>query len=80
MDDISVDELTQQMVGTIRDAISKMTAAERRAFGSKVCWEYLCGDARLTETVSGGANGRGAIRETDRPGSHPGAGGDQVTD
>ena len=76
MDDILVDELTQQMVDTIRDATSKMTGPERRAFGSKVCWDYLYGDSRLTETVSGSANGRGAIRETDRPGSHPGAGGD----
>ena len=53
MEDISVDELTQQMVDTIRDAARKMTGSERRAFEEKVCWDDLCGDRRLTETVFG---------------------------
>ena len=53
MEDISVDELTQQMVDTIRDAANKMTGPERRAFEAKVCWDYLCRDERLTETVFG---------------------------
>ena len=53
MEDISVDELTQQMVDTIRDAASKMTGPERRAFEAKVCWDYLYGDERLTATVFG---------------------------
>ena len=48
-----MDELTQQMVDTVPDAVSKMTGPERRAFKAKVCWDYLCGDARLTETVFG---------------------------
>ena len=48
-----MDELTQQMVDTVPDAASKMTGPERRAFEAKVCWDYLCGDARLTETVFG---------------------------
>ena len=53
MEDISVDELTQQMVDTVPDAAGKMTGPERRAFEAKVCWDYLCGDERLTETVFG---------------------------
>ena len=48
-----MDELTQQMVDTIRNAASKMTSPERQVFDAKVCWDYLCGDARLTETVFG---------------------------
>ena len=51
MEDISVDELTQQMVDANPDAAGKMTGPERRAFEAKVCWDYLCRDARLTETV-----------------------------
>ena len=53
MEDISVDELTQQMVDANPDAAGKMTGPERRAFEAKVCWDYLCRDARLTETVFG---------------------------
>ena len=48
-----MDELTQQMVDTIRDAARKMTGPERRAFGAKVCWYDIYGDARLSETVFG---------------------------
>ena len=53
MEDISVDELTQQMVDTIRDAARKMTGPERRAFEVKVCWYDLYGDTRISETVFG---------------------------
>ena len=53
MEDISVDELTQQIVDTIRDTAGKMTGPEQQAFGVKVCVDYLCRDARLTETVFG---------------------------
>ena len=53
MDDISVDELTQQMVDANPDAAGKMTGPERRAFEAKVCWYDLCRDSRLTETVFG---------------------------
>ena len=53
MEDISVDGLMQQLVGTIRDTTSKMTGSERPAFETKVCSDYLCGDERLTETVFG---------------------------
>ena len=48
-----MDELTQQMVDTIRDAARKMTGPERRAFEVKVCWYDLYGDARISETVFG---------------------------
>ena len=53
MEDISVDELTQQMVDTIRNAASKMSSPERQVFDVKVCWDYLYGDERLTATVFG---------------------------
>ena len=53
IEDISVDELTQQMVDTVPDAAGKMTGPERRAFEAKVCWDDLCEDERLTETVFG---------------------------
>ena len=48
-----MDELTQQMVDTIRNAASKMTSPERQVFDAKVCWDYLYGDERLTATVFG---------------------------
>ena len=53
MEEMSGDELTQQMVDTVPDAAGKMTSPEWRAFEAKVCWDDLCGDARLMETVFG---------------------------
>ena len=48
-----MEELTEQMIATIRDAASRMSGAERRAFEAQVSLDYLGGDARLTETVFG---------------------------
>ena len=49
-----MEQLTQSMVATIRDAAGKMPhGAERRLFLARVSRDYLGGDARLTETVFG---------------------------
>ena len=48
-----MEELTSQMVETIRSAAKKMTGSERREFEAQVSLDYLCGDPRLTETVFG---------------------------
>lgn len=48
-----MNELTDAMVVTIKDAAKKMTGADRRAFEAQVVLDYLGGDARLAETVFG---------------------------
>ena len=48
-----MDELTEAMVKTIKDAAKKITGANRRAFAAQVAVDFLGGDPRLTETVFG---------------------------
>ena len=48
-----MDELTEQMAKTLKEAARKMTGAKRRSFEAQVALDYLCGDARLAETVFG---------------------------
>jgi len=48
-----VEDLTPQMVETLRAAAREMTGAKRRGFEARVSLDYLCGDTRLTETVFG---------------------------
>ena len=45
--------LTEEHVATIKDAAQKLTGAKRRAFQAQVAKDYLCGDARLAESVFG---------------------------
>ena len=45
--------LTEQHIGTIKDAARKLTGAKRRAFEAQVTLEYLGGRARKAETVFG---------------------------
>lgn len=45
--------LTEEMVATIKDAAKKLTGPKRRAFEAQVALDYLCGDARLAESVFG---------------------------
>ena len=46
-------ELTEQQVGTIKDAASKLTGPKRRAFQAQVTLDYLEGRARRAERVFG---------------------------
>ena len=46
-------ELTEQQVGTIKDAASKLTGAKRRAFQAQVTLDDLEGRARRAERVFG---------------------------
>ncbi len=46
-----MNELTEAMVVTIKDAAKKMRGADRRAFEAQVVLDYLGGDARLAETI-----------------------------
>ena len=46
-------ELTEQQVGTIKDAASKLTGPKRRAFQAQVTLDYLGGRARRAERVFG---------------------------
>ena len=48
-----MNELTDQVIGTLKDAASKLTGAKRRAFQAKVAWDYLDGSARRAERVFG---------------------------
>ncbi len=48
-----MNELTEAMVKTIKEAAKKMTGANRRAFEAQVALDYLGGDPRLAETVFG---------------------------
>lgn len=49
-----MEQLTESMVETIRDAARRMPRGpERRAFLARVSLDYLGGDVRLTETVFG---------------------------
>jgi hypothetical protein len=45
--------LTEEVVATIKDAARKLTGPKRRAFEAQVALDYLCGDARLAESVFG---------------------------
>ena len=58
MEDISVDELTQQMVDTIRDAASKMTGPERRALGQKFVGTIFAEISDLRKRFSDGRDTR----------------------
>jgi len=48
-----MNELTEAMVETIKDAAKKMAGANRREFEAQVALDYLGGDPRLAETVFG---------------------------
>ncbi|VAX36210.1 hypothetical protein MNBD_PLANCTO02-499, partial [hydrothermal vent metagenome] len=48
-----MNELSEAMVVTMKNAAGKMTGANRRAFEAQVVLDYLGGDARLAETVLG---------------------------
>lgn len=48
-----MDELTKQMVETLKQAAKNMIGAKRRGFEARVALNYLGGDSRLTETVFG---------------------------
>ena len=48
-----MNELTEAMVKTIKEAAKKMTGASRRAFEAQATLDYLGGDPRLAETVFG---------------------------
>jgi len=48
-----MNELSEAMVVTMKDAAKKMTGANRRAFEAQATLDYLEGDARLAETVFG---------------------------
>ena len=48
-----MNELTDQLIATLKDAASKLTGAKRRAFQAKVALDYLDGSARRTERVFG---------------------------
>ncbi len=48
-----MNELTDQVIATFKDAASKLTGAKRRAFQAKVALDYLDGSARRTERVFG---------------------------
>ena len=50
-----MDELTKQMVETLKQAAKNMIGAKRRGFEARVALNYLGGDSRLTETVFGGS-------------------------
>lgn len=48
-----MDELTDQHISTIKDAASKLTGADRRAFEAKVAQDYLAGSTRRAERTFG---------------------------
>jgi len=48
-----MNELTEQHIGTIKDAANKLTGAERRAFQARVALDYLDGSPRRAERVFG---------------------------
>jgi hypothetical protein len=48
-----MNELTDQHIATIKDAASKLTGADRRAFQAKVVLDYLEGSARRAERKFG---------------------------
>lgn len=48
-----MNELTESMVKTIKEAAKKMTGANRRAFEAQATLDYLGEDSRLAETVFG---------------------------
>lgn len=48
-----MNELTDQHIATIKDAASKLTGADRRAFQAQVALDYLEGSARRAETIFG---------------------------
>ena len=48
-----MNELTEAMVKTIKEAAKKMTGTNRRAFEAQTALDYLGGDPRLAETVFG---------------------------
>lgn len=48
-----MDVLTEEVVATIKDGARKLTGTKRRAFEAQVALDYLCGDARLAESVFG---------------------------
>ncbi len=48
-----MNELTEQQIGTIKDAAGKLTGAKRRAFQAQVTVDYLADSPRRAETVFG---------------------------
>lgn len=48
-----MSELTDQHIATIKDAASKLTGADRRAFQAQVTLDYLEGSARRAERMFG---------------------------
>lgn len=48
-----MNELSEAMVVTMKDAAKKMTGPKRRAFEAQAVLDHLGGDARLAETVFG---------------------------
>lgn len=48
-----MNELTGQHIATIKDAASKLTGSDRRAFQARVTWDYLEGSARKAERTFG---------------------------
>ena len=48
-----MNELTDQLIATLKDAASKLTGAKRRAFQAQVALDYLDESARRAERVFG---------------------------
>jgi hypothetical protein len=48
-----MNELTDQLITTLKDAASKLTGVKRRAFQAQVALDYLDGSARQAERVFG---------------------------
>ena len=48
-----MNELTDQLITTFKDAASKLTGVRRRAFQAKVALDYLDGSSRRTERMFG---------------------------
>ena len=48
-----MNELTDQQIGTIKDAACKLTGSKRRAFQAQVALDYLDGSPRRAERVFG---------------------------
>ena len=48
-----MDELTDRQIATIKDAATKLTGVNRRAFQAQVALDYLEGSARRAERVFG---------------------------
>ena len=54
-------ERTDSVVATIKDAASKLTGQQKRAFQARVTLDYMGGSARRAETVFGW--GRDAVQQ-----------------